>query len=155
MSRATSKGNESEIKDETPFRYAHAEIRTRVVVICYPTRYRLTTEAPPWEIRTLNQVLQSSIWKDHTNYHTCINKFVCFLFLMCCKCHCTLDSYIKYYIMKQLTSLYDFLVLKIKIKADKTYLLFRLFCPSFWISIKLDKRLTIVLFNVVWFFFYF
>ena len=27
-------------QDETPFRYAHAEIRTRVVVICGPTRYR-------------------------------------------------------------------------------------------------------------------
>jgi len=29
-----------EVKDETTFRYAHAEIRTRVVVICGPTRYR-------------------------------------------------------------------------------------------------------------------
>ena len=28
-------------KDETPFRYAHAEIRTQVVVICGPTRYQL------------------------------------------------------------------------------------------------------------------
>jgi len=27
------------VKDETTFRYAHAEIRTRVVVICGPTRY--------------------------------------------------------------------------------------------------------------------
>ena len=27
--------------DETPFRYAHAEIRTEVVVICGPTRYQL------------------------------------------------------------------------------------------------------------------
>ena len=35
----TSKGNEA--KDETPVRYAHAEIRTRVVVICGPTRYQL------------------------------------------------------------------------------------------------------------------
>ena len=26
-----------EVKDETPFRYAHAEIQTRVVVICGPT----------------------------------------------------------------------------------------------------------------------
>ena len=31
----------SEVKDETPFRYAHAEIRTRVVVICGRTRYQL------------------------------------------------------------------------------------------------------------------
>jgi len=31
----------SEVKDETIFRYAHAEIRTRVVVICDPTRYQL------------------------------------------------------------------------------------------------------------------
>ena len=32
--RATSKGNEvNEVKDETPFRYTHGEIRTRVVVI--------------------------------------------------------------------------------------------------------------------------
>jgi len=39
MGRATSEGNE--VKDETPFRYAHAEIRTRVVVICGPTRNQL------------------------------------------------------------------------------------------------------------------
>jgi len=31
----------SEVKDETPFTYAHAEIRTRMVVICGPTRYQL------------------------------------------------------------------------------------------------------------------
>ena len=31
----------SEHKDETPFRYAHAEIRTRVVVICGQMRYQL------------------------------------------------------------------------------------------------------------------
>jgi len=29
-----------EVKDETTFRYAHAEIRTQVVVICGPTSYR-------------------------------------------------------------------------------------------------------------------
>jgi len=34
------------MKDETTFRYAHAGIRTRVVVICGPARYRYTTEAP-------------------------------------------------------------------------------------------------------------
>jgi len=28
-------------KDETPFRYAHAEIRNQVVVICGPTRCQL------------------------------------------------------------------------------------------------------------------
>ena len=38
--------SKGEVKDETSFRYAHAEIRTRVVVICGPTRYRQTTEAP-------------------------------------------------------------------------------------------------------------
>jgi len=38
MGRATSEGNE--VEDETPFRYAHAEIRTRVVVICDPNRYQ-------------------------------------------------------------------------------------------------------------------
>jgi len=31
----------TEFKDETPFRYAHAEIQTHVVVICDPTRYLL------------------------------------------------------------------------------------------------------------------
>ena len=31
----------NEVKDETPFRYAHTEIRTQVVVICGPTRYQL------------------------------------------------------------------------------------------------------------------
>ena len=41
MGRTTSKGNEAKVKDETPFRYAHAEIQTRVVVICDPTRYQL------------------------------------------------------------------------------------------------------------------
>ena len=35
MGRTTSKGNEA------PFRYASAEIRTQVVVICGPTRYQL------------------------------------------------------------------------------------------------------------------
>ena len=40
MGQATSEGNEV-IKDETPFRYAHAEIWTQVVVICDTTRYQL------------------------------------------------------------------------------------------------------------------
>ena len=31
----------SEVKDETPFRYAHAEVRTQIVVIYDPTRYQL------------------------------------------------------------------------------------------------------------------
>ena len=31
----------SEVKDETPFGYAHAEIRTQVLVICGPMRYQL------------------------------------------------------------------------------------------------------------------
>ncbi|KAK2159125.1 hypothetical protein LSH36_158g05017 [Paralvinella palmiformis] len=31
----------SEVKDEAPFRYAHAEIRTQVEVICGPTHYQL------------------------------------------------------------------------------------------------------------------
>ena len=35
-----------EVKDETTFRYAHLEIRTWVVVISEPTRYRETMEAP-------------------------------------------------------------------------------------------------------------
>jgi len=39
MEQVTSKGNE--VKDETTVRYAHAEIRTQVVVICGPTRYQL------------------------------------------------------------------------------------------------------------------
>ena len=32
------------LTNETPFRYAHAEIRTRVLVICGPTRYQLDHE---------------------------------------------------------------------------------------------------------------
>jgi len=44
MGQATSKGNE--VKDETPFRYAHAEIQTKVVVICGPTRYQLHHTGP-------------------------------------------------------------------------------------------------------------
>ena len=40
--RGLATSNEGD--DETPFRYAHAEIRTRVVVICGPTRYQLDTE---------------------------------------------------------------------------------------------------------------
>ena len=31
----------SEVKYETPFRYAHTEIRTQVVAICDPTCYQL------------------------------------------------------------------------------------------------------------------
>jgi len=47
MGRATSKGNEAKSKmKQLTFRYAHAEIRTRVVVICGPTPYRKTTEVP-------------------------------------------------------------------------------------------------------------
>ena len=30
-----------EVKNETPFRYTHAEIRTQVLVICGPMRYQL------------------------------------------------------------------------------------------------------------------
>ena len=41
MGRATSKGNEAKSKDETFFKYGHAEIRTQMVVICGPTRYQL------------------------------------------------------------------------------------------------------------------
>jgi len=37
----------SEVKDETPFRYAHAEFRTRVVMICGPTRYQLDDGGTP------------------------------------------------------------------------------------------------------------
>jgi len=37
MGQATS----SEVKDETPIRYAHSEIRTRMVIICGPTCYQL------------------------------------------------------------------------------------------------------------------
>jgi len=35
------------VKDETPFRYVHAEIRTQVVVICGPTRYHLDHAGAP------------------------------------------------------------------------------------------------------------
>ena len=31
----------SKVKDETPFRYAHAKIRTQVVAICFTTPYQL------------------------------------------------------------------------------------------------------------------
>ena len=40
MGRATSIANEA-VKDETPLRYAHTEIRTQVVVICDPICYQL------------------------------------------------------------------------------------------------------------------
>ena len=33
--------NDMPVKDETPIRYAHAEIQTQVVVICGPTCYQL------------------------------------------------------------------------------------------------------------------
>ena len=39
MGRATSKGNETEVKDETPFIYAHAGILSQVIVICDPTLF--------------------------------------------------------------------------------------------------------------------
>ena len=35
------------VKDETSFRYAHAEVRTKVVVICGPTRYQLDHREAP------------------------------------------------------------------------------------------------------------
>jgi len=35
------------VKDETPFRYAHAEIRTQMVVIYGPTRYYLDHGGAP------------------------------------------------------------------------------------------------------------
>ena len=38
----------SEVKHETPFRYAKAEIRTQVVVICGPTRYQLDQGGIKW-----------------------------------------------------------------------------------------------------------
>jgi len=41
MGRATSEVTEANSKMKQPFRYANAEIRTRVVVICGPTRYQL------------------------------------------------------------------------------------------------------------------
>ena len=41
MGQVTSKGNEWEVKDETPVGYAHAKILTWVVVICGPTHYQL------------------------------------------------------------------------------------------------------------------
>ena len=46
MDRTTSKGNEAN-KDETLFRYAHAEIRIDVVVICDPVGYQLDQGGDP------------------------------------------------------------------------------------------------------------
>jgi len=40
-------GHDSEVRDETPSRYAHAEIRTQVVVICDQTRYQLDQGGAP------------------------------------------------------------------------------------------------------------
>ena len=37
----------SEVKDEAPFRYVHAEIRTQVVVICGSTRHQLDHGGAP------------------------------------------------------------------------------------------------------------
>ena len=42
--------NWSEVEDETTFRYAHAEIRTQVVVICGPTRYQLDHGDDPYSL---------------------------------------------------------------------------------------------------------
>ena len=36
-----------EVKDETPFRYGHAEIQTQVVVICGPMCYQLDHRGTP------------------------------------------------------------------------------------------------------------
>ena len=38
-----------EVKDETPFRCADAEVRTQVVVICDPTPYQLDHKGAPAE----------------------------------------------------------------------------------------------------------
>ena len=45
MDQVTPKGNE--VKDETPFRYAHAEIQIQVVVICDQTCYLLDHGGAP------------------------------------------------------------------------------------------------------------
>ena len=45
----------SEVEDETLFRYSHAEIRTRVVVICHPTRYQVDYGGAPFS-EMLNQI---------------------------------------------------------------------------------------------------
>ena len=37
----------SAVEDETPFRYAHAEIQTQVVVVCGPTHYQLDHGGTP------------------------------------------------------------------------------------------------------------
>ena len=47
-----------EVKDETTFRHAHAEIRSRVVVICGPTRYRQTMEAPQYPFGKTNNKMR-------------------------------------------------------------------------------------------------
>jgi len=39
--------NGPKVKDETPFRYADAEIRTQVAVICGPTHYQLDHRGAP------------------------------------------------------------------------------------------------------------
>ena len=66
MGRATSKRNEAKSKNETPFRYVHAEIRTRVVVICDQTRYKLDhTEIANIQIDMIGRV--SFFYKEGCN----------------------------------------------------------------------------------------
>ncbi|KAK2164235.1 hypothetical protein LSH36_67g02053 [Paralvinella palmiformis] len=48
--RATSKGNEAKSKMRPPSRYAHAEIRTHVIVISDPTRYQLDHGGAPLQL---------------------------------------------------------------------------------------------------------
>ena len=52
----------NELEDETPFRYAHAEIRTQVEVICGPTRYQPDNWVIPPLIRSSNPHIITDVW---------------------------------------------------------------------------------------------
>ena len=59
------------VRDETPFRYAHAEVLTQMVVICDPTRYQLDNGgAMVWNVEKvgLETVEQVKFMKVLTRY---------------------------------------------------------------------------------------
>ena len=59
-----------EVKDETPFRYAHAQIRTQVVVICNTTRYQLDQGAAHIRMKSFHTYVIEQI--SQFNLITCL-----------------------------------------------------------------------------------
>jgi len=66
----------SEVKDETPFRYAHIEIQTQVAVICDPTHY-LLNHGGSWVIPCVHmRVCMSDMGNCNSNSNSNSNDYI-------------------------------------------------------------------------------